>query len=843
MKFFGRSFWLLATSALAGSIVAEPAFAQNAPAHPAAAQGAELEQIVVTARRVEERLQDVPISITVYNQQQLSNRNIVSTTDLATYTPSLNLNGRFGPDKASFVIRGFSQDLNTLPTVGVYFADAVAPRLNSNITSGNGAGVGNMFDLANVQVLKGPQGTLFGRNTTGGAILLVPQKPTDRYEGYIEGTVGNYAEKRIQAVVNVPVNDKIRIRAGIDRNVRDGYIMNQSGIGPDAFNNVDYLAGRLSIVADLTPTLENYTIFTYSRSDTNGTLQKIAYCDRGTVPGSPGSTSIAGILRRGYCAQADRDAGFDFWAGENAQPNPYVKSKTWQAINTTTWKAADTLTVKNIFSYGVATESYSFVLNGDNPSPPFAFPFVITNPGPNHPQGDQWTMTEELQFQGRTTDDRFTWQAGGYMELSAPRQGQEGQEQYTQVWANCTNLYAFQCTPLRLGPATLGSVSVARNTYNYHNYGLYAQGTFKITDQWSLTGGIRNTWDWQHENADNIQIFPTASGVPTIIHCSRAVTPPGSGMELLTNGVCGLGRTFTTSSHKPTWLIGLDYKPTQDTLLYVKYARGYRGGGVNEANFGAETWNPETVDDYEVGLKTSFDYIVRGRFNIDGFWNKFTDQQATVTIPQCVATTPGCTHPAPTGINGIQNVGQSRIRGIEADTSLLLTPDLRLDIGYSYLDAVVTGGSAPFCDPTRFNCAQTAFLQPGSVLPFAPKNRVTTTATYTLPVPEDIGQVSVSATFTHTSSQYSGHTNDVEFAMGAVPFNASINPPTNLLNFNVNWDNVHGTPVDLAFFMTNALNDKYWVGSSNSISTVGGEFIVLGEPRMYGFRVKYHWGQ
>jgi iron complex outermembrane receptor protein len=258
---------------------------------------------------------------------------------------------------------------------------------------------------------------------------------------------------------------------------------------------------------------------------------------------------------------------------------------------------------------------------------------------------------------------------------------------------------------------------------------------------------------------------------------------------------------------------------------------------------GAETWNPETVDNYEIGLKTTFHGPVTGTFNIDGFWNKFTDQQATVVIPQCVATTPGCTHPAPTGINGIQNIGQSRIRGIEADTSLLLTRDLRLDVGYSYLDAVVTGGSVPFCDSTRYNCAQAAFLQAGSVLPFSPKNRVTTTATYTLPISEDIGRVSVSATFTHTSSQYSSHANDLAFAQGVIPFNASINPATNLLNFNVNWDNVQGRPVDLAFFITNATNEKYWVGSSNSLSTVGGEFIVLGEPRMYGFRMRYHFGQ
>ncbi|MFT3968302.1 MAG: Plug domain-containing protein, partial [Sphingobium sp.] len=158
--------WLLASSIL-GAAAPLPALAQAADDH---------ETIVVTARRTEERLQDVPISITVFNQQQLSNRNVVNSQDLATYTPSLSSNTNFGSQNSSFAIRGFAQDIGTAPSVGVYFADVVAPRGASNgVPTGDGAGPGSFFDLANVQVLKGPQGTLFGRNTTGGAVLLVPQ--------------------------------------------------------------------------------------------------------------------------------------------------------------------------------------------------------------------------------------------------------------------------------------------------------------------------------------------------------------------------------------------------------------------------------------------------------------------------------------------------------------------------------------------------------------------------------------------------------------------------------------------------------------------------------------------
>src|SRR6202007_1141447 len=122
-----------------------------APALAQSADGNTLDTIVVTARRMEERLQDVPISMTVFSQQQLSARNVTNAADLATYTPSLSSNNLFGSDNTTFSIRGFVQDIGTAPSVGVYFADVVAPRGASNgINVGDGAGPGMMFDLQNL---------------------------------------------------------------------------------------------------------------------------------------------------------------------------------------------------------------------------------------------------------------------------------------------------------------------------------------------------------------------------------------------------------------------------------------------------------------------------------------------------------------------------------------------------------------------------------------------------------------------------------------------------------------------------------------------------------------------
>ena len=204
---------LLASSTL-GLAWASPALAQDSQVSEESVSG---NDIVVTARRVEEKLQDVPISITVLTEKSLANNNITSAKDIATYTPGLTTNNRFGSDNTTWTIRGFAQEQRTTATVGTFFADVVAPRGSGATQGGDGAGPGYLFDLSNVQVLKGPQGTLQGRNSTGGAVMIVPKRPTDRFEGYIEASGGNYDMSRIQGVLNVPIGDTVRLRVGFDR--------------------------------------------------------------------------------------------------------------------------------------------------------------------------------------------------------------------------------------------------------------------------------------------------------------------------------------------------------------------------------------------------------------------------------------------------------------------------------------------------------------------------------------------------------------------------------------------------------------------------------------------------
>ncbi len=248
MRHLSRTI-LCCTSAL-GLGLAGPAFAQDAEESNGG------NDIIVTAQRVEQRLQDVPISITVLDQQTLTNNNVTNAKDLAAYTPGLSVNNRYGSDSTTFSIRGFTQDQRTFATVGTFFADVVALRGSGATFGGDGAGPGALFDLQNVQVLKGPQGTLFGRNVTGGAVLLVPRRPVDKFEGYVEASGGDYDMRRVQAVVNLPVMDSLRIRAGFDHQVRDGYLKNIGRVGDGKFGNkgmgnVNYWAARFSALADL----------------------------------------------------------------------------------------------------------------------------------------------------------------------------------------------------------------------------------------------------------------------------------------------------------------------------------------------------------------------------------------------------------------------------------------------------------------------------------------------------------------------------------------------------------------------------------------------------------------
>ncbi|HEY0960277.1 MAG TPA: TonB-dependent receptor [Novosphingobium sp.] len=824
---------LLAGSVLAASSV--PALAQDSA------------DIVVTARRVEERLQDVPLSIQVFNQEQLSQKNISSATDLATYTPSLSQNTTFGSDNARFQIRGFVQEGDSVPSVGVYFADAVSLRgAGNSVNSGNGAGPGSFFDLQNVQVLKGPQGTLFGRNTTGGSILIVPQKPTDKLEGYVEGSIGNYDMKRVQAVLNVPLADTFKVRLGVDRQKRDGWLRNYSGIGPKDFNDIDYIALRGSIVADLTPDLENYTVVSYSKSDNNGTAQRVLGCDP-TVPTPPAPfrrQAFFGPLCTGLVARRDAAAAAagrpnDPYGVMNPHADAHVTTEQWQIVNTTTWTASDHITVKNIASYGQFRQNLlmEFFGTGFNSadlvpgSTPYNFGFSSIGGLEGGDMTRQSTFTEELQLQGNFMDGRLTWVLGGFYEASLPL-GRAGNA--PPILASCINYATFQCTdplsvPVAFGFASVGSINTQEAQIRFYNHAFFAQATYGITDKLKITGGFRYTWDKQ----TNTSIQKSYNFANAPVYGLRPGQPPFSCVYASKTTVAqNCSVTFPDAkSDAPTWLIDLVYQPSQDLMLYGKYGRGYRAGTIAAA-VPIPQFNlvkPEKVDFFEAGVKSSWSGAISGFFNVSAFYNKFSNQQIQVGI-QSLTTTQRTAAPV--------NAGRSKIWGLEVSGSLGLFEGFRLSGDYTYLRTKITGGVPTAAAANGFAFIPEFFV--GDPLILAPRHKLSLTAAYTLPLDESVGNVTLSGTFTHTSSMLSNYKDRTSNTLAFRQY--STLPAYSLVNLNLSWNSIAGSPVDLSLFVTNLTKKYYYTFIPGLGQATPLETAALGEPRMFGMRLKYRFG-
>jgi iron complex outermembrane receptor protein len=813
-KFFAGSLCVTGLVSL-GAIATAPAQTAAVQATATEAEsGDTLSEIIVTARRFEERAQDVPISMTVFNQQALSDRNIVTAGDLAIATPSLAVDNEFGQDVTSFALRGFVQQLNTTPSVAVYFADAVEPRGGAvGEPAGSGVPPGSFFDLQNVQVLKGPQGTLFGRNTDGGAVLLVPTKPTSEFGGYLEGAYGNFSMGEVQGALNVPLGDNVRMRFSVNHETRNGYENNITGIGPQDFANIDFTAARYSLVVDITPDLENYTVASYNLSVNNGLLPQLFACNP--------AEGLAALLCPPLQAQVQKSGDF---AVSNNLPGAESYLKQYQAINTTIWHVTDSLTVKNVANYGLLVTKLDSALFGAylGGGGIFGSPFLTStsSPTPEAAQTtDQYTWSDELQLSGKLFDNKLSWQGGGYVERSGPHGDLTGTR--SGSFLACPDLTDFICS----GP---GLVDINTSTVHYNDQAVFGQVTYAILEQLKVTAGLRYTSDnttatIHQTNYAGFPFFPPA-GTFTTITCQ--VTAPG------VTPANGCTQMLEENSHAPTYLLGLDYNPIQDVLLYAKYARGYRQGSVAAfALEGFQVYAPEFVNSFELGEKTTFSGPISGTFDVTGHYNAFSDQQLLAGF---------ISGGVPSA--GIANAGKSRIWGVEVESSLVPVKPLTLALSYSYLNTELQSAFVESPPPG----AQVIFpTTVGGDLPFSPKNKLSSSATYRLPVPDDIGKLSLSANYTYTSSLLVSKAAPASTASGLpeTPDPLARIGAYGLLGMNVHWDNILRSPIDGELFATNLTNRLYYTNVTGLwTSPFGLASRYPGEPRMYGIRVQVHFG-
>ncbi len=318
---------------------------------------------------------------------------------------------------------------------------------------------------------------------------------------------------------------------------------------------------------------------------------------------------------------------------------------------------------------------------------------------------------------------------------------------------------------------------------------------------------------------------------------------------------------ITKKSAAPTWLIGLDYKPMDDVLLYAKYSRGYRQGGVTPFGLDqAQVYDKEKVDTFEVGAKTSWRGAMPGYFNASAYLNNFRDQQLQIGI-QC---NPSTLCPQTTAVI---NAGKSRMQGFEIEAGISPFKGLKLEVSYAYLNtklleisdvaAFVLARNPLFTSPP----ADIRPLPVGTEIPNAQPHKLVISASYTLPLDESFGKLSFGGTMVY-SSAYRTVTDpavlDKTTCLAGLTVNSAntlscsaakpvsyatnfgILPGSKVFNLNVNWENVGGMPVDAAFFITNLTNEKTFL-HVNVQSSSGFNSSIIGEPRMFGGRLKYRF--
>ncbi|HEY3786165.1 MAG TPA: TonB-dependent receptor [Steroidobacteraceae bacterium] len=536
--------------------------------------GVQLEEITVTARRREEPLQTVPIAITAFNQEALDDKRIQSATDLQYYVPSFNVSGQFNRNQEFFTIRGQGETgLNISsapgggPAVVTYLAEVP-------LVAGGGSGL--YYDLQDVQVLKGPQGTLFGRNTTGGAVLFEPRRPVDRFEGYGQLTAGDYGDSEFEGALNLPlVPERLLVRLSMQRIGRDGFTRD---VGPDfpdrRYDNSDSWAGRFSLLWQPNEVLEDYFIADALDSKDNGPGTVVL----GVNPQSLAAQAFPVLLSQ---AQAQQQRGPRAVSLDTRQ---FDVLKHLSLINHTTVQLTDNTRLKNILSYTRRQLADASDRDG-MPSP--VLDAIGPAPGRWH---ENWqTITEELQLQGKAFD-RLDWQAGGYFEDSLDFDANFNQREFFDLFNNY----------------------LARADIQSRSRALYGQGTYdlsSVTPGLKLTGGYRYTWDTL---ATAIGLG-TAEGAPASLVLAGAA--PHSGYSSV---------------------LGLDYLITPTTLAYVTSRRGYKSGGFNLLSQGPASpffsYKPENDIDAEVGLKTSGNLGgMSGRLNIDAFYTWYNDAQVAVS--------------------------------------------------------------------------------------------------------------------------------------------------------------------------------------------------------------------
>lgn len=605
---------------LASSLVLAPAQAQETEGD-VNEEARRLGVVTVNARKVEENLQDVPVAVTAFDGAALEAQGAVEFSDLAAFTPGFaTVPGTANPSSFALSIRGQVQNdvLATLePSIGTYVDGlywARAYGLNQDL-----------LDIQNVQVLKGPQGTLFGRNTTGGAVLLNTNDPelSGGVSGMLQGRVGNLDERTGTAVVNIPVvEDKFAIRGALQVSQRDGYV--EDVLTGQDYQNRDNTQARIKARWMPNSDLDIVVSGEWYDSDTNQGVFVTEYAH--PFPPTPGPRLLNTFIPTpfgtvdNYLDLTGPSAGKSKVA-LNAEPYIDISTETYtgEAVWTT-----DIGEFTFITGYRKIENENQLDLDG-SPWPVHATTLAQ--------ELDQFSA--EVQLSRDALDGRLTYVVGAtYFE-------EGGTDSSTTI----------ALTPLN--PLD----TIFNGEIDNQSLGLFVQGTYALTEKLNLNAGVRFAQDEKGITTSGVRVVRATGDVNLCL--VDVATPPDC-----------MAPSRTDEFEEVPYMIGLDYSPNADWLIYGKFSHGYRAGGQQLRAVSTETqtpFEPEIVDEVEVGFKADL-MQSRLRLNVAAYVNEVQDLQRSTIFTD------------DRGINYtlLENAAEASNQGIEAELTALLSDNFTL---------------------------------------------------------------------------------------------------------------------------------------------------------------------
>lgn len=678
---------LLATVApLAATLATTPVYAQDE-----ATDDTGIEEIIVTAQRREENLQTVPISVSAFSAEQLEAQGTTDISGLENRVPGFTF-GRSGSD-ARPAIRGVRTEnvgVNGDTTIGLFIDGVYMSRASQGTLS--------FVDIERVEIQRGPQGTLYGRNTFGGNIAISTAKPSfDEYKGGVDLTVGENNRYRIEAFVNAPLSETVALRLAGAIEESDGYVKNDSPFGNNLYDDKTRYV-RMSLAFKPSDAFSADLKFDYSRQGGAGG-SAFGYKLIGSYFYTPTNAQLYNatpviLNTRGGNRDGVVDAPLTI---DNGVPiyqagNPY-------RIDT------DQRTILDLENYGLSANlAYDFgsvTLRSITGYTDFGAirtsdsDFSGNQIAIDYQNTEAKTFSQELQLLSDGSGP-LTYVLGAYYFKDKLR-GTFINQQLPRIIRNVTP---------NLNLAQNGAGFYDEQRAETESIAAYAQISYQLTEQLKLTGGVRYTEDKKDFAFANANaVLPLVGGVPqgtaitlrtggipdsafgvqgAATNCTYTTFPPArAGFQCLAaNTTILTGATYDTAKFKKaTWRAGIDYQATDDNLLYASVSTGFRSGGFNSGQGPAAlqpTFAPETVTAFEIGSKNRFaDNTIQ--LNLSAFYNKYKGLQEQRQVPQGATT-----------LSIIENSGKARSYGVEVEAMWQPTDAFAFGGTFSYLNAKYT---------------------------------------------------------------------------------------------------------------------------------------------------------